>query len=196
MKAPDPHQFKQAWPHAPPHQLSKNGIYMVTSGTYAKQHFFNTHEKLKAIQDGLFKYATQFGWIMEAWAVFSNHYHFVARSPTPHEAETVNLSEFLNRFHANSAKWLNEQDCTPERKVWHNFWDTRLTHQTSYLARLNYVHQNPVKHGLVPVANQYPYCSARKFESNAKPATIKTLYSFKTNRIKIVDEYEPVWFPK
>ena len=34
----------------------------------------------------------------------------------------------------------------------------------SYLARLNYVHQNPVKHGLVRVANQYRWCSAAWLE--------------------------------
>jgi hypothetical protein len=39
--------------------------------------------------------------------------------------------------------------------VWYNFRDTRLTYEKSYLARLNYVYQNAVKHGLVPVANQY-----------------------------------------
>lgn len=192
MKASNLLATIEAWPHAPPHQLSKSGIYMVTAGTYARQHFLNTHQKLKAIQDGLFKYAVQFGWILEAWAVFSNHYHFVAQSPAPKEQETLNLSEFMNRFHSNSATWLNEQDQTPGRKVWHNYWETRLTHQTSYLARLNYVHQNPVKHGLTPVANQYPYCSARKFETNAKPATIKTIYGFKTNRIKVLDEFDPV----
>jgi putative transposase len=36
----------------------------------------------------------------------------------------------------------------------YEFWDTRLTFEKSWFARLNYVHQNPVKHGLVPVANQ------------------------------------------
>ena len=39
--------------------------------------------------------------------------------------------------------------------LWHNFWDTKLTYQKSYLARSEYVHQNAVKHGPAPVANQY-----------------------------------------
>jgi len=44
---------------------------------------------------------------------------------------------------------------SPAVWLWHNFWDTRLTYQKSYLARSEYVHQNAVKHGPAPVANQY-----------------------------------------
>jgi len=84
---------------------------------------------------------------------------------------------------------LNKQDNTPGRKVWHNYWDTQLTHQASYLARLNYVHQNAVKHQIVSVASQYPWCSAAWFERTATEAQIKTVYSFKTNQLHINDDY-------
>jgi hypothetical protein len=63
-------------------------------------------------------------------------------------------------LHAKSAEWVNKVDRAPGRRVWFNFRETRLTYQKSYLARLNYAHQNAVKHGLVAVANQYPWCSA------------------------------------
>ena len=62
--------------------------------------------------------------------------------------------------HANTARAVNDLDGLEGRQVWHNFWDKHLTYEKSYLARLNYVHQNAVKHGLAPVANQYPWCSA------------------------------------
>ena len=34
------------------------------------------------------------------------------------------------------------------REVWANYRETHLSFPTSYLARLNYTHQNPVHHGL------------------------------------------------
>lgn len=58
----------------------------------------------------------------------------------------------LELLDEKTAKWINQVDAKPGRQVWHNFWETRLTYQKSYLARLKYVHQNPVKHGLVVVA--------------------------------------------
>ena len=131
--------------------------------------------------------AAQFGWSVEAWAIFSNHYHFVAHSP---EAGADDLAQMLGFLHEKTAKWINQQDDTIGREVWHNFWETKLTHKNSYLARLNYVHQNPVKHGLVYVANQYPWCSAGWFERTARPAQVKTIYGFKIDKLNVLDDYE------
>ena len=75
------------------------------------------------------------------------------------------------------------------RKVWRNFWDTKLTWEKSYFARLNYVHQNPVKHGLVLVANQYRWRPAAWFERTASASMVKTIYGFKTDKLKIDDDY-------
>jgi hypothetical protein len=102
------------------------------------------------------------------------------------------LSQMLAVLHARTAGWINRLDDAPGRKVWHNFWDTKLTYQKSYLARLNYVHQNAVKHGLVPVANQYPWCSARWFEGVASPAMVRSIYRFKIDALNLKDDFAPV----
>lgn len=175
------------WPHAPLHQLSTRGTYIVTAGTYQKAHHFRERKRLNILHRGLLSVAHEFGWWLEAWAVFSNHYHFVAHSP---EAGADNLSQMLGLLHEKTAKWINKLDNSAGREIWHNFWETRLTHRNSYLARLNYVHQNPVKHGLVYVANQYPWCSAGWFERTARPAQVKTIYGFKTDKLKVLDDYE------
>ncbi len=182
----------RSWPHAPQHRLVEAGNFIVTVGTYQRAHFFAGEERLTALHNGLLKYAAKYQWALEAWAVFSNHYHFVARSPDNAEDGAQSLALFIADFHQHSASWVNEQDQKPSRKVWHNYWETRLTHERSYFARLNYVHQNAVKHGLVTVANRYPWCSAAWFEQKASPAIIKTIYSFKFDRIKMIDEFDPV----
>ena len=177
------------WPHAPLHQLSTRGTYFVTAGTYLKQHHFRTAQRLTVLHRGLLTVARRFGWDLEAWAVFSNHYHFVGHSPAT-APDATTLPDMLSFLHVKTAEWTNRLDRTPGRQVWFNFRETRLTHQRSYLARLNYVHQNPVKHGLVPVANQYRWCSARWFERTASPAMVKSIYRFKLDRLNVPDEFE------
>jgi putative transposase len=181
---------KTPWPHAPVHQLSQRGSYFVTGATYEKVHHFRGAKRLRVLHRGLLTVAEKFGWRIEAWAVFSNHYHFVAHSPAD-TADAASLGAMLGGLHTKTARWINKLDGRPGRKVWFNFWDTRLTHQRSYLARLNYVHQNAVKHKLVPVACQYPWCSAAWFERTASSAMVKTIYRFKTDRILVADEFEP-----
>ena len=173
------------WPHAPIHRLNEPGVYMVTASILYKQHLFSQENRLTLLEDSLLTLAKQYGWQLEAWAVFSNHYHFVGRS----NQSDKTLRDFLKHLHANMAREINRMDEKPGRQVWHNFWETRLTYERSYLARLSYVHQNSVHHGIVPVANQYRWCSAAWFERTASPAQVKTIYGFKTNQIKVPDDF-------
>jgi len=185
---------KIPWPHAPEHRLCSRGTYFVTASTYLRQHHFAGKTRLAVLHRGLLKLAAEFRWRLEAWAVFSNHYHWIGHSPEL-EDTAESLSRMLGSLHEKTAKWVNRLDATKGHKVWHNFRETRLTYEKSYLARLNYVHQNPVRHGLVSVANQYPWCSARWFERTASPAQIKTIYRFKIDKITLPDEFEvsPDW---
>ncbi|MEY2409882.1 MAG: REP-associated tyrosine transposase [Verrucomicrobiota bacterium] len=182
--------LRTQWPHAPAHRLSEQGTYFVTVGTYLRQHHFQHRERLAVLQRGLLTVCQEFDWALEAWAVFSNHYHFVAHSPVD-QSTAENISTMLGKLHGKTSAWVNRLDGTEGRKVWHNFRETRLTFEKSYLARLNYTHQNAVKHGLVRVANQYPWCSAAWFERTASAAQVKTIYSFKTDRLGTYDEYNP-----
>src|SRR5436309_8390106 len=161
------------WPHAPMHQLGSAGMYFVTASTLHQAHHFKGKERLAVLHRGVLKVAANFGWRLEAWAVFSNHYHFVAQSPEL-EDNAKSLGRMLSSLHEKTAKWVNRLDRMPGRQVWFNFRET-LTYEKSYLARLTYTHQNAVKHGLVPVANQYPGSSARSFARGPRSAEIATI---------------------
>jgi putative transposase len=180
---------KISWPHAPELRLSVQGTYFVTASTYLRRHHFAGKVRLAVLHRGLLKVASALGWQLEAWAVFSNHYHFVGHSP-PNEETAESLSRLTGLLHEKTAKWINRLDQTPGRQVWRNYRDTRLTFEKSYLVRLNYVHQNLVKHGLVPVASLYPWCSARWFERTATPAQVRTIYRFKTDKLTVPDDFE------
>lgn len=174
------------WPHAPRHQLAEAGTFIVTAGTYRKLHHFRDRAPLDVLQRGLLKLTAAAGWQIEAWAIFSNHYHFVAHSPADGAAS---LPAILRELHASTSRWINRLDSSEGRQVWHNYRETCLTYERAYLARLNYVHQNAVHHGLVPVANQYPWCSARWFEGAATPAQVRTIYDLKTDRVNVFDDW-------
>jgi len=130
----------------------------------------------------MLRLASLYDWHFEAWAVFSNHYHFVAHSPE----DVGTLRKFISRLHTETAIYVNRLDQKPGRKIWHNFWETQITYEKSYLARLHYVHQNAVKHGLVRLGNR---CSAAWFERTATPAMIETIYGFKTDAVNVFDDF-------
>jgi len=173
------------WPHAPVHRLDESGIYMVTAGTYQKKHFFDTPDRLELLMSRLFECVKEFGWQLRAWAIMINHYHFIAQSPE----DPRTLKRLLGKLHMISAKAINEQDGTPGRKIWFQFWDSRITYERSYLARLNYINRNPVHHGVVPDPIVYRWCSAAWFERTSSPAFVMIVKSFKIDSVKIQDDF-------
>jgi putative transposase len=175
----------QQWAHAPPHLFVPNAMYIVTAGTYLKTMLFDSKEKRNFLLQTLFNEAKQWGWSLQAWAVMPNHYHFVARAPE--NAET--LKRMITSLNSKSAIWLNKTDGAPGRKVWFQYWDSCLTYERSYLARLNYVHHNPVKHGLVEKAEFYPWCSMGWFMREAVPKFRQSVLSSKHDSVNIEDRF-------
>lgn len=172
------------WAHAPVHRLDEAGAYIVTAGTYQKEHFFRGAERTEYLHDVLLEAAEKHVWLLQAWSLFSNHYHFVGITDTPQS-----LPALTREVHSRTASQANAWDGTAGRLVWFQFRDTRLTYEKSYFARLNYVMQNPVRHGLVRVASDYPYCSAAWFEREAPTPLVKTVQSYKIDQVNVPDEF-------
>jgi putative transposase len=125
------------------------------------------------------------GWELQAWSILNNHYHFIARSPE----NSTNLSKLIRQIHSITAIEINRCDNTPGRQVWFNYWDTCLTYEKSYLARLHYVNMNPVKHKLVDDAIDYPYCSYKWFIEEGDETLKEQVFSQPIDRVNIVDDF-------
>ena len=158
---------------------------MATAGTYRKQPCFGSPARLEHLCDTLLELAEKYGWRLQAWAVLANHYHFVGLSPS----EAASLQPFIRHLHSVTGKEINRRDCAPGRRVWFEYWETRLTYQKSYLARLSYVHRNAVHHGLVRVPSAYHWCSAGWFERRADSAFYHTVMNFPCDRLRLPDDY-------
>ena len=173
------------WPHAPIHRLNETGVFMVTSGTYRKAPFFHSEDRLTLMVNSLIDLCQKYSLGLQAWAVFPNHYHLVAHIPQPQ-----NLKRFTRHLHSTTAIAVNQDDHLPGRKVWFQYWESHITFQRSYFARLSYVHQNPVRHKIVRVASQYRWCSAGWFERKASPALFKTVMNFPCDKVVVPDDFE------
>jgi putative transposase len=91
-------------------------------------------------------------------------------------------------LHSQTASQINKIDNAPKRGVWFQYWDSCITYKDSYYPRLNYVHNNPVHHGIVLSANLYPYSSLSWFESR-DPSFTKKIATYKYDQIKIKDDF-------
>ena len=173
------------WPHSPPHRGLPCGACMVTAGTLYKRNIFDTVKKRNWLQNILLQSLHEFDFSVQAWAIMNNHYHVIVAGNDKDEA----IGKAVAKIHGVSAQTVNKLDNAAGRRVWYQYWDTSLTYRTSYFARLHYVHENPVHHGVADRANDYQWCSARWLEQRADPAYQKLLYSFNIDNVNVFDAF-------
>jgi len=185
-RSPDLRDLVRDWPHSPIHRLELTGAFIVTGATYLKKPTFAGHQRLEYLCDLLLELAEKYQWQLQAWAVFPNHYHFIALSP----AEAGTLTAFTRHLHSLSTIQANRWDGAAGRKVWFQYWETNLTYPESYFARLGYVHRNAVHHQIVREASLYPWCSAGWFQRRATSSFYKRIMQMKIDRVNVQDEFE------
>ena len=156
---------------------------MITSSTYQRRHLFNSRNDLDMLQRNLFAAAEEFNFQLQAWAIFPNHYHVVGFASN-------GVKDFSKSLHGRTSLELNRTHGRAGRKVWYRSWDTLLTFENSYLARLRYVHQNAVHHRVAVRAEDYPWCSARWFEQQAERPFFETVNSFPIHNLNVFDDFE------
>ncbi|HEV8051577.1 MAG TPA: transposase [Parachlamydiaceae bacterium] len=177
------------WPKTPSRKLHEKGTLAVTGETCKKAHLFDTPKKMDGVLQILLKLALEFKWQLEAWSLFSNHYHILISSRTPE-----NLDDFIEAFHLQTTEMLNSMESVEKRKVWSQYSVNKIIMQASYYAFQNYIHYNSLKHGKAIEPTKYRWCSAAWFESvNEEEYVIKIKSfgskSFGINNLTIADDF-------
>jgi putative transposase len=138
--------------HRPAHLLLDKTSYFITGSIYQKRELLNDQLKVQLI--ALLQQAfTEFSWTLEHWVILSNHYHLMAFS---HKGE--DLPKIMGRVHYQSGQLIRKV-YPSNLPVWWNYWDYCPRDEKDHLIRLNYLLNNPVKHGYTKNLTDYPFSS-------------------------------------
>ncbi|MCC6356597.1 MAG: transposase [Verrucomicrobiae bacterium] len=110
--------------------------------------------------DGLLRAVAEGGGHAFAWCVLPNHYHVLVEV-----SALADLVGALGRLHGRSACAWNREEGTRGRKVFFRAADRAMRSERHFLATLNYVHHNPIRHGYVERWTDWPWSSASEYLS-------------------------------
>ncbi|MBB1371149.1 REP-associated tyrosine transposase [Pseudoalteromonas sp. SR45-4] len=100
---------------------------------------------------------------IDAWVVLSDHLHAVLTLPDNDSDYSGRWREIKKRFSKSLPKteFLTQtRKRKNERGVWQRrFWEHTIRDDNDYWHHVNYVHFNPMKHGLVIRVADWPYSS-------------------------------------
>ena len=140
--------------HHPPHWFQDNTWYALTACTFNRVPIFQADEKKALWRDQLKTLTIELHLSLAAWVILDNHYHLLIEFDNASE-----LPHILRRLHGSTANAVNKLDDTLGRRVWQNYWDTCIRNERGYWMRFNYIHHNPVKHGLTHCMSDYEFSS-------------------------------------
>ncbi len=99
--------------------------------------------------------------VIHAWVVLPDHLHCVIELPEGDTDFSLRWRLIKARFsHAiPNTQWRNAaRQRRGERAIWQRrFWEHLIRDQADFNAHMDYVHINPVKHGLVSSVIEWPY---------------------------------------
>ena len=130
-------------PHSPPHLAQNQRLYLLTATCYEHVHHMATQSRRRQILGLIFEHFTDAGFKLHGWVILANHYHLLV-----HVADFSLLTGIFRSIHGSTAYQWNREDNQQGRKVWYRYADRAIRSQAHYYTTLNYLHYNPVKHGL------------------------------------------------
>lgn len=172
--------------HNPPHLFLPNTKYFITGSTYKHIRYLRDVESKHALLSSIKKGFEDEGWILEDWVILDNHYHIMVNAP----ANPLSLGKIIKEIHRFNALWIKKHLDIPQRTIiWYNYWDSCITYEESYFARLNYIWFNPVKHSYVEDPEDWIHGSyfLRIRNENEYLDMLKKRYPF--DKLKIGDDF-------
>ena len=164
--------------HRPPHLFIDDTIYFVTGRTFRQEAYFDTKEKLLILSNVFKKSVKKYNFNVFAWVLLKNHYHLLFKIDNALNISKfvknfhTNSARLLNELNGRALSCANPRDfngralscATPfteqnglahdsvrenQNRIWYQYWDYCIRDEKDFWKHFNYIHNNPLKHGLV-----------------------------------------------
>ncbi|MGZ8945715.1 MAG: REP-associated tyrosine transposase [Methylococcaceae bacterium] len=169
--------------NSPAHLFVDNSPYFITGTIYKKRPLLESDTVKDYLLATIKQCFEEKSWLLNDWVILNNHYHLLVTSKSG-----ADLSNIMGKIHMLSAKFI----CSglhAEKPIWWNFWDYCPRDEKDYLVRLNYLLNNPVKHGYVTDLNDYRYSSFHNILKNQSRAFLaKQFREYSDYKNLVLDE--------
>jgi len=142
--------------HKPPHEGIGEHSYHLSAACYEHRPVIGASpRRIEEFEADLLETIQPYQIEIYAWSILPNHYHLLVRTD-----RMKALIAAIGKLHGRkSYAWNQEENCRG-RQVWSGCIERRIRSGRHFWATLNYVHNNPVRHGYVRKWVDWPYSSA------------------------------------
>jgi len=143
-------------------QKSESGIYHTILRGINRQILFNDNEDHHRFLQTIKFYKETSGYEIYAYCLMSNHIHLLLK------VGSEPMAQFMRRICGKFVYWYNHKYERAGYLFQDRFKSEPVEDDPYFLSALRYIHQNPLKAGLVKDINRYPWSSYRAYVKKDK----------------------------
>ena len=140
--------------------------YFFTIVTHDRHPIFRNVEAVALFQTGLKRIKSRHPFEVDAFVILPDHIHMVWTLPDG-DAEFSTRWRLIKEAFTKPFVWQRQQLdrstsrlAKGEQAIWQRrFWEHVVRDEADYAAHIDYIHYNPVRHGLASAARDWPYSS-------------------------------------
>ncbi|MBI2909518.1 MAG: transposase [Chloroflexi bacterium] len=157
--------------------LSKGGTFFFTVVTYRRHPVFKAEVNVELLRQSFKKTIAAHPFAIDAIVILPDHLHTLWTLPD-HDSDystrwRLIKSAFSRHYTGSAAGGVSESMLgKSEKGIWQRrFWEHLIWDDTDFGRHCDYIHYNPVKHGIVASPIEWKYSSFRSFVERGFYAT-------------------------
>ena len=147
--------------------LTRGGTFFFTVVTYRRQDFLVDAEARQFLRYAITEVRKTQPFTIDAWVLLPEHLHCIWTLPEDDNDFSKRWGRIKAIFskkaknYLHQSQWMNRsKQKHGESTIWQRrFWEHEIKSQRDFNHHMDYIHYNPVKHGLVKKVSDWPYSS-------------------------------------
>jgi putative transposase len=116
---------------------------------------------IDCLRDAVRKVRAEYPFTIHAWVVLPEHLHCVIELPIDDQDFALRwrlIKVYFSKSLPKTERLSTTRSRRGERGIWQRrYWEHLIRDDRDFVAHMDYVHINPLKHGLVSVVRDWPY---------------------------------------
>ncbi|MBE0444093.1 REP-associated tyrosine transposase [Psychrobacter sp. FME5] len=150
---------------------TKGATYFFTLVSYNRRRILCEDDFLQAFKKSIKQVQQQYSFEIIAWVQLPDHLHCIWRLPENDADYSMRWSQIKRlttqacpQYHLPINELSPSKVKRHERGIWQRrFYEHEIKNEADFIRHIDYLHYNPVKHGLVKKVVDWPYSSFHRY---------------------------------
>lgn len=167
-----------------PRQISQTGLYHIIIRGINRKNIFEEEADYLKFLDILGEVKEKEGFQLIAYCLMTNHVHIFLK-----ENEPGNVKQIMHRLLTKYAGWYNRKYERSGSLIGNRYKSEPVEDKKYFFALLRYIHQNPIRSGIVENIEDYKWSSFREYINDGSEISRSQIPGIQASGVRLTDAH-------